>query len=221
MSTTDTPDALLLLRACAASKLVPTLTPTDSLDTASELTFPPLPPLTTTPVSIPLSTLTRFIKDNAAVDLRSIFFAWQERETTITEYIASAQALGVTHLGFIERLELVTFVDGGPEESDHIRPLPKGGAATAQQARTSSTHPHQQQQQQHHQQTAQTLQGKVRATDPRLLEIYAGERVVTNRNIMLRGIKPTVRLLHLLFRKFGLVRLGLMTTGFLSRPKTS
>ncbi|KAF8244819.1 CDC73-domain-containing protein [Wilcoxina mikolae CBS 423.85] len=185
MASPDTPDALLLLRASVANGLSPSLSPTDSLDTATELSFSPLPPLTHAPTSIPLSTLTRFIKDNAAVDLRSIFFAWQQRETTITEYIASAQLLGVTHLGFIERLELVTFVDGGPEESDHIRPLPRGAPVAVVQQQ------HQQPAKQQQQQQSQQLAAKVRATDPRLLEIYAGERVVTNRNVMLRGIKPT------------------------------
>ncbi|KAA8904880.1 RNA pol II accessory factor, Cdc73 family-domain-containing protein [Sphaerosporella brunnea] len=184
MASTDTapPDALLLLRASVANKLPPILAPTDSLDTASELAFPPLPPLTSAPAVIPLSTLTRFIKDNAAVDLRSIFFAWQERESTITEYIASAQQLGVTHLGFIERLELVTFVEGGQEESDHIRPM----AANFLASKSG-----QQLQMQQAAMQSQQLAGKVRQTDPRLLEIYAGERVVLNRDVMLRGIKPT------------------------------
>jgi parafibromin len=192
MATTDTPDALLLLRASVSSNNPPTLTPTDSLDTASELLFPALPPLTSAPVAIPLSTLTRFIKDNAAVDLRSIYFAWQERETTITEYIASAQALGVTHLGFIERLELVTFVEGGQEESDHIRPLPSQPPSSQLKLVSSAAAPAPNAAAPVQRQPTPQLVGKVRTTDPRLLEIYAGERVVVNRNVMLRGIKPTV-----------------------------
>lgn len=178
----DTPDALILLRASVSNNVSPRLSPTDSLDTATELVFPPLPPHTSAPVSIPLSTLTRFIKDNAAVDLRSIFFAWQQRESTITEYLANAQALGVTHLAFVERLELVTYVEGGQEESGHIRPLPQNQEATPALSANSKSVPG----------TGQQLQAKVRATDPRLLEIYAGERVITNHNVMLRGIKPTV-----------------------------
>jgi parafibromin len=196
MATTDTPDALLLLRASVASNNPPTLTPTDSLDTASELLFPALPPLTSAPVAIPLSTLTRFIKDNAAVDLRSIYFAWQERETTITEYIASAQALGVTHLGFIERLELVTFVEGGQEESDHIRPLPSQPPSSQLKLVSSAAAPAPSAAAPAQRQPTPQLVGKVRTTDPRLLEIYAGERVVVNRNVMLRGIKPTVSFSH-------------------------
>jgi parafibromin len=204
MATTEIPDALLLLRASVASNIPPTLTPTDSLDTASELLFSPLPPLTSTAVAIPLSTLTRFIKDSAAVDLRSIFFAWQERDTPITEYIASAQALGVTHLGFIERLELVTFVEGGQEESDHIRPLPNTTATAAaattlplQPAPLKPAAPAPQRQ------PTPQLAGKVRSTDPRLAEIYAAERVVLNRNVMLRGIKPTVGFYTLIGREKG------------------
>ena len=206
------PDALLLLRASVAAATEPSLTPTASLDTATALTFPALPPLSTAPTTIPLSTLTRFVKDGSAVDLRSIYSAWLQRETTIAEYIASAQAMGVTNLGFFERLELVTYIDGGQEESDHILPLPKvgglgvgigggggggggsggsgiGGAdvkragddprsgAVGDVGKLGSQN---------------ALLGKVRNTDPRLLDIYAAERVVTNRNVMLRGIKPTV-----------------------------
>jgi parafibromin len=211
----DTPDVLLLLRACVASSLPIYLSPTDSLDTATELSFPPVPSLTSAPIAIPLSTLTRFIKDANAVDLRSVYFAWKQRDTPITEYIASAQALGVTHLGFIERLELVTYLEGGQEESDHIRPLRSGGAGGsapggaagdfgdgdgsigqdgsvvgggigsngALGAKMSSFGGAG---------SGSLLVGKVRQTDPRLLEIYSYERVVTNRNIMLRGNKPTV-----------------------------
>jgi len=208
------PDALLLLRASVAASADPLLTPTTSLDTASELTFPGLPPLSTTPTTIPLSTLTRFIKDSAAVDLRSIYFAWLQRETTITEYIASAQAMGVTHLGFIERLELVTYVEGGQEESDHILSLPKAGGGEVKRGgegeqRTGGTGEREKIG------VAAALQGKVRYTDPRLLEIYAGERVVTNRNIMLRGIKPTVCSCLSLYRVDALLR---QSAGFLPRP---
>ena len=195
----DTPDALLLLRECVAASLPVGLMPTDSLDTATELSFPPAPPLTTSAVAIPLSTLTRFIKDSNAVDLRSIYFAWQERDTPITDYIASAQALGVTHLAFIERLELVTYLEGGQEESDHIRPLPAtsapvpSGDANAVAASTStaaSTKTPSSSQVA----AATSLAGKVRQTDPRLMDIYSYERVLNNRNIMLRGIKATVPL---------------------------
>ncbi|CCX16307.1 RNA pol II accessory factor, Cdc73 family-domain-containing protein [Pyronema domesticum] len=173
------PDSLLLLRASVLANDPPSLTPTESLDTAHSLLFPPLPPQYPAATTIPLNTLTRFIKDNAAVDLRSIYFAWQQREATITEYLANAQSLGVTHLGFMERLELVTYLEGGQEEGEGcIRPIEKTQASTAAGSAGASK--------------AQTsLVGKVRQTDPRLTDIYNAERVIMNRNVMLRGIKPT------------------------------
>lgn len=169
---TDAPDALLLLRASVSASLPPSLTPTDSLSTAESLTFPPLPPLTTTPTTLPLNTPTRFIKDTTPVDLRSIFFAWQQRDTPITQYIESASLQNVTHLSFTERLQLVMYVETADEEAASIQPLP-----------SSSTGP----------QPPKPLPtpSAPKQTDPRLLEIYAYERTLQNRNTLLRGIKQT------------------------------
>lgn len=193
-------DPLSLLRLSISTATPPTLSHTSS----------PSDPSSTTPISLssasylifthpsqrpfPLSTPTRFHKtDSTPVDLRSIYFAWQHREDTIPDYISKAQSLGdgtVTNLAFLERLELVTWLEGGQEDSEFIKSLPAAPLSVPPPAATSTQRPYST--------SAAVLAGKVRATDPRLLEIYSYERVVTNRNTLLRGIKPTVCTLLLL-----------------------
>ncbi|KAI5788301.1 RNA pol II accessory factor, Cdc73 family-domain-containing protein [Geopyxis carbonaria] len=174
---TPPPDSILLLKASIAAGLDPTLSPTDDFSTATHLNFAPLPPLTTTPTSIALTTPTRFTQGSKPVDLRSLYFAWTERNTPITGYISASTAHGILNLGFVERLELVTHLEGGQEDSVHITPLPASASASSTTPTGASGKP--------------ALAGKVRVTDPRLLEIYSYERVITNRNTLLRGIKPT------------------------------
>lgn len=198
-------DPLVLLRQSIAleSPCIPTKTKDASsassvdlsLATASYLQF-------SAPVHlfVPLTTPTRFISSDKPVDLRSIYFAWLKRETAIPEYNASALALNgelaaeggaggeVQNLAFVERLDLITWLEGASEESEYIKPLASDttrAAASAQVASgaaggiapvTSG---------------AAGRQGK--SIDPRLVEIYNGERCMGDRNSVLRGIKPTVR----------------------------
>ncbi|MCJ1466238.1 accessory factor associated with RNA polymerase II [Pseudocyphellaria aurata] len=149
-------------------------------------------------ISFPLDTLTRFISSDKPVDLRSIYFAWQKKDVAIPDYIASAQKLneelyGTTGVGsrvqnlvFVERLDLITWLEGASEESEYIKALESdvaaarsaqvaSGAAGGISAAPSST--------------AGARAGKT--IDPRLREIYNGERRMGDRNSVLRGIKPT------------------------------
>lgn len=217
-------DPLLALRRAIAASSLPT--PTTSADLSTENATEDLAQAThlyfTQPIpqSIPLSAPTRFVSANAnkAVDLRSIFFAWLKKDVAIPEYIASAQELNdalkkrerkegeeeeqVQNLVFVERLDLITWLEGASDESEYIKPLegavaaavqgaevsasvasgaaggvptvPSGGAAGAVPVTGPST-------------------GRVTKTiDPRLQEIYNGERKMGDRNTVLRGIKPTV-----------------------------
>lgn len=206
MAATDssTYDALLLLRQSIAteSPAIPTTTADAtsassvdlSLATATFLQF-------SSPVQIalPLSTPTRFISSDQPVDLRSIYFAWLKRESAIPEYNASAQALDVElaneggaggkvqNLAFVERLDLITWLEGASEESEYIKPLASetsNAAASAQVASGAVGG------------IAPVTSGVGRSAktiDPRLAEIYSGERRMGDRNSVLRGIKPTVR----------------------------
>lgn len=151
-------------------------------------------------VSFPLDTPTRFLSSEKPVDLRSIYFAWQKKDVAIPDYIASAQQLNeelsggdgrgskVQNLVFVERLDLITWLEGASEESEYIKALETDvtAARSAQVASGAagrvSTVPSS---------TAGARAGK--SIDPRLQEIYNGERKMGDRNSVLRGIKPTVR----------------------------
>ncbi|KAL9621284.1 MAG: hypothetical protein Q9160_004305 [Pyrenula sp. 1 TL-2023] len=221
-------DPLLTLRTAIASSNLPTLTTsaspddalnheTDDLALATHLHF------SVGSRSLPLSTATRFVSNNAPVDLRSIFFAWQKKDVAIPEYIADAQELNkkletisdgsdkVRNLVFVERLDLITWLEGASEESEYITPLAgvpddgaagapdgkattaaadiasgaAGGVGVAPSAGASG-------------QTATTAGGvggvagrQMKIIDARLQEIYNGERKMGDRNTVLRGIKPT------------------------------
>lgn len=224
-------DPLLSLRRAIAAGSLPTPTTsselsdqpaTDNLAEATHLYF--AQPI---PQAIALNTATRFVSasTDSAVDLRSIFFAWQKKDVAIPDYIASAQELNedlkkkegqepgkeevVQNLVFVERLDLITWLEGASDESEYIKPL-EGAAAAAEaaaaaagvaQAETSagiasgatggiSSVPS----------GAPAAQAGAQAgraqkpIDPRLQEIYNGERKTGDRNTVLRGIKPTVSL---------------------------
>ena len=150
---------------------------------------------------IPLESPTRFLSSDTPVDLRSIFFAWQKKDVNIPDYIASAQALSeelvaseggqgkkVQNLVFVERLDLITWLEGASDESEYIKPIEGDILAAAKSAQVASgqtggvsTVPS----------GAATRGGK--QIDPRLQEIYNLERRMGDRNSVLRGIKPTVR----------------------------
>ncbi|KAL8682501.1 MAG: hypothetical protein Q9186_001448 [Xanthomendoza sp. 1 TL-2023] len=198
MASSD-PDPLLRLRQSIAAKEAPITTTspdpsseaTDNLATATHLRF------NDPPTSYSLDTPTRFLSSDKPVDLRSIWFAWQKKDVAIPDYIASAQSLNeelavkdgaskVQNLVFVERLDLITWLEGASEESEYIKGLESDASATrsAQVASGAaggvSTVPSG---------AAGTRGG--RTTDPRLQEIYNGERRMGDRNSVLRGIKPT------------------------------
>ncbi|KAL9636578.1 MAG: hypothetical protein Q9164_002732 [Protoblastenia rupestris] len=167
-------------------------TATDSLAEATHLRF-------TAPNEhiLSLDIPTRFISSEKPVDLRSIFFAWQKKDVNIPDYIASAQQLNdeltgsnqtgrVQNLVFVERLDLITWLEGASDETEYIKPL-EGDSVAAKSAQLASgatggvsTVPSG---------AAGARVGK--QVDPRLQEIYNLERRMGDRNSILRGIKPT------------------------------
>ena len=157
--------------------------------------------------ALPLDAPTRFISNDKPVDLRSIYFAWLNRELAIPEYNASATTLNeqlaaagspgkVQNLGFIERLDLITWLEGASEESEYIKPL--AGDAEAAAAAAAGAAPAAKP-------GAAAAAAKARAgkgtLDPRLASVYDGERRMGDRNTVLRGIKPTVCLSAPLWRR--------------------
>lgn len=149
--------------------------------------------------SFPLDTPTRFISSEKPVDLRSIYFAWQKKDDIVPDYIASAQQLNddllatghtgdpVQNLVFVERLDLITWLEGASEDSEYIKAI-EGDSSAVRSAQLASgaaggvsTVPSG---------AAGARPGK--QIDPRLQEIYNLERKMGDRNSILRGIKPTV-----------------------------
>jgi hypothetical protein len=202
-------DPLLLLRASIAASNPPKLTTSSTPDTAAANLVDTLPNAThlyfsSTPAGPQchdLSSPTRFISTTPAenaVDLRSVYFAWQQKDQTVPEYIAAASELqknlpegqSVRHLVFVERIDLLTWLEGASDESEYIKLFEgdsgagEAKAAAAAVPTVSGTGVGV---------TQQSASGKpVKVIDARLQEIYNGERKMGDRNTVLRGIKPTV-----------------------------
>ncbi|KXJ85787.1 Cdc73 family RNA pol II accessory factor [Microdochium bolleyi] len=185
-------DPLLLLRQAiaASSPIVPTASDSEaSLAQATHLTFS-----VPSRISLPIDTPTRFTSNDQPVDLRSIYFAWLKREVAIPEYNASASQLNdelssgqVRKFAFVERLDLITWLEGASEESEYIKPLAgdKDGVASTAAAALASKGA-----------AAPAIGGTVGRSgkgtlDPRLAVIYNSERKLGDRNSVLRGVKPT------------------------------
>lgn len=211
-------DALSLLRTSIASSKLPQLTTasdpseavassTDSFSEATHLYFP-----YPTPQCLPLTTLTRFTSttpDTSAVDLRSIWFAWVQKDVTVSEYIAAASELDkslpdgqhIRNLVFVERIDLITWLEGAEDESEYIKPMedaPGTAGAAAKAAEITGGAGVPAVQGSGATSTQQTSSGRpARVIDARLQAIYNGERKMGDHNSVLRGIKPTVRDDHL------------------------
>lgn len=189
-------DGLVLLRQSISSgaPFIPSASADASatevpLSQATNLRFP------NQNITVPIDGPTRFVSHDKPVDLRSIYFAWLNREVAIPEYNASATKLNdelsaagssgkVQNLGFIERLDLITWLEGASEESEYIKPLANDkDAATTDAATTAKTGAVNS--------ASQARSGRG-TMDPRLVGIYNGERKMGDRNTVLRGAKPTV-----------------------------
>lgn len=235
---------LALRRAIAASSLpTPTTTPDLSAEAQQQQTTDDLAAAThlyfqhPTSQTLPLTSATRFVSasSDSTVDLRSIFFAWQKKDVAIPEYIASAQELNealkqkregteqVQNLVFVERLDLITWLEGASDDSEYIKPLEGAAAVAVAEAQAEAQAAAQAQAQA--QASANIASGAAggvssvpsgaagagagqavgagaapgaaggraaKPIDPRLQEIYNGERKMGDRNSVLRGIKPTV-----------------------------
>lgn len=74
---------------------------------------------------LPLSSETRFFKDAKPLDLRTVLFAYLNRELPSADYIQACSAKNLTHLTFVEKNELLSFLDGVAQGGAlaHIAPL--------------------------------------------------------------------------------------------------
>ncbi|KAF2636844.1 CDC73-domain-containing protein [Massarina eburnea CBS 473.64] len=132
---------------------------------------------------------TRFAPDSKPIDLRSIYFAWTNKDAQVTEYFAAVQALNeelpsgaggsVQNLNFAQRIELVSWLSGETETSESIVAV-EGGAAEGGAAGHAKDI------------ASGKVGGKaggvsVGGQDARLLQIYDGERRMGDHNTALRG----------------------------------
>jgi parafibromin len=212
-STAEQNDPLLALREAIATNQEPLLTSSADPSSASDVE-PDLSKATHIHFNgpngrhtFPLSSPTRFhsTATDQPVSLRTIYFAWLQKDESVPNYINATQHLNdelsapgaagdkIHNLVFAERLELTSWLDGSTEDSENIKPLDaqkaaaqaSGSAAVAAGAAggiapvTSSG-------------AAASAARASRTVDPRLAEIYQGERKMADRNSILRGIKPTV-----------------------------
>lgn len=189
-------DALHHLRLSIAGNTTPILstsaTPTDyteSLAQATHITFNNSPHHATFPLSSP----TRFAPGDTPVDLRSIYFAWLNKDASLTDYIAAVQRLNeelpsgaggeVHNLSFAQKIEVLAWLNGETDTSESIRPLE--GAGVGIDASKSAA-------------IASGREGGVAVDkgeghmDGRLMVIYDGERKMGDHNSVLRGTKPVV-----------------------------
>ncbi|PSK34005.1 Cell division control protein 73 [Elsinoe australis] len=201
------PDALILLREAIANNTHPlptsTANPSEAkdavaLETATHLLFNTQKPGDASKTVIPLFTPTRFIsqRDNAPLDLLSVYFSWTNRDAGLTDYIAAVQALdkartsnglsGVTNVSFTERVDLASWLNGETDESEFIKreddtkAARKAADGAADVARGADD----------------VVMGEApaatgRREEERIKTIYRMERSLGDRNTVLRGIKPT------------------------------
>jgi len=144
------------------------------------------------------STPTRFAPapDADPVNLRSIYFTWLNKDASLPDYIAAVQQLNeelsgpggaggtVQNLAFAQKVELIAWLAGESDSSEYIKPIEGGAASVAVDPAVPAA--------------AATQNGAVAGkaageVDPRLLEIYQGERLMGDHNTALRGSRPTVR----------------------------
>ncbi|KAK9472375.1 RNA pol II accessory factor, Cdc73 family-domain-containing protein [Dipodascopsis tothii] len=134
------------------------------------------------------------VVDGCRVDLRAIYFCWQCRDANVAEYISLCGEKDVLNLTFLERADLLTWLEGAAERSEYIQDGAADGAAAP--AATAAAAPAAER-------TAITV-------DPRLARVYARERTLVDHNTVLRGQKPA---------DFSSVRKEAMDT-FISRLRT-
>ena len=140
---------------------------------------------------------TRFAPDGKPVDLRSCYFAWVNKDASVTDYFAAVTTLNeelpggaggsVQNLTFAQKIELIAWLSGETESSDSIAPI-DSGAATAAAGDAAAIAggkgvPVDR--------NMKSTQGGM--VDARLLQIYDGERNMGDHNTILRGHKPVVR----------------------------
>ncbi|ANB15219.1 Cdc73p [Sugiyamaella lignohabitans] len=201
MSSTN--DPLVILRSAIAAKIDGTLVigdtvgseRTDDIVKATGLEFPSIPGISNEPFVLKLDTPTAYqITDVDAdsgkrfIDTRTVYNCYITKDLSITDYISISDERMVTNLKFLERTDLLTWLQGASTESSNIvKSTSAGGSGTStgagsagaskSAAKTSSS-------------TASSSVVKAkRPIDEELQKIYNQERTLIDHNRALRGNK--------------------------------
>jgi hypothetical protein len=164
-----------------------------------------------------LSTPTRFAPDGKPVDLRSCYFAWLNKDASVTDYFAAVQTLNeelpggaggsVQNLTFAQKIELLAWLSGETESSDSIAAV-DGGALSAAAGDAAAIAGGKGVPVDGGRGGKTNVGGKM--MDARLLQIYDGERKMGDHNSVLRGTKNVVRMSSSFLTLANILRLGLL-----------
>jgi parafibromin len=148
--------------------------------------------------TFPLTSSTRFAPNNKPIDLRSCYFAWLNKDASVTDYFAAVQTINeelpggaggsVQNLTFAQKIELIAWLNGETESSDSIAAIDSaalsaaiGDAAAIAGGKGVPMD------------KDMKRSGTGKMVDARLLQIYDGERKMGDHNTVLRGTKNVVR----------------------------
>ncbi|ODQ66564.1 RNA polymerase II accessory factor, partial [Nadsonia fulvescens var. elongata DSM 6958] len=109
-------------------------------------------------------------------DLRSVYCVYLTQDLNISQYIDYCNERDITHIKFMERTELLTWLQGVSTESSYIV-SPTSATETASGAETV-------------QDKQNEASASVSQADPRLNLIYENEIALVDHNTVLRGYKP-------------------------------
>ncbi|KAF2727636.1 CDC73-domain-containing protein, partial [Polyplosphaeria fusca] len=144
-----------------------------------------------------ITTPTRFVVSGQPVTLRSVYFAWVNKDVSAPDYLSAVARLNedlpsgaggsVQNLNFAQRIDLNSWLNGDVETVDNITPV-DGASLSAQAADSAAIASGK---------TGVPVQQKGtgagvsdKTVDARLLQIYDGERKMGDHNTVLRGHKP-------------------------------
>ncbi|PRT55231.1 Cell division control protein 73 [Wickerhamiella sorbophila] len=135
-------------------------------------------------VFLPFEQATRFESETVeggVLDVKTAWFAWVHKNAGITDYISAAEEQGIGHLRFLERTDLISWLDGSSAESEFIKgdAVAASGAAISEAAgATQAT-------------AVPAPSGRVekRPMSEDMKAIYEKEKQLANHNTVLHGSK--------------------------------
>ncbi|CAN6614463.1 cell division control protein 73 [Trichomonascus vanleenenianus] len=150
---------------------------TNDIGPATVVHFEPVPGFGEDAIDLELDRPTQFeVEDKASGDkrklpLKAVIQCQLYKNANMAEYLTQSAEKGIPTLRFLERSELLAWLEGASTASEYIAPLEAGAARETKRAAESSVVP------------------AKREIDPELREIYENERVLVDHNTALRGSK--------------------------------